>query len=125
MSEDGRGPAIPNLRMGINSAVLTILGEFDDKIPVAGDYLGMILFFMSTLFNMIVMMNLLVAIFSEVHDTFQEQRHMQRIKQYSILVQDIREILDFVECKPEDNEDENIKMLFFTTPDSTELKKAD
>ena len=68
----GNEPYITNLRQGLRYAVLILLGEFDDKIPAAGEHLGSILFFLATLFNLIVMMNLLIAIFSEVHDTFQE-----------------------------------------------------
>jgi len=69
---------------------LLSLGEFDLD---GYDKYGWILFIIATIVNCIVMLNLLISIFSQVHDDFQTIKHLQQTKSIQELSLDSYEIM--------------------------------
>jgi len=101
----------------LTHAYLLTLGEFDyddDRQLIKGYYVGIgaLIFLIATFVNLIVMLNLLVAIFSKVHDDFQERKHEQSAFQYVQIIHMTYQILDwFTWCRKKNTD--MFKLLMF------------
>jgi hypothetical protein len=77
------GDPITTFGNSLRHSYLLTLGEFDynDDAKLLDNYypgvVGALLFLFTTFINLIVMLNLLVAIFGKVHGDFQIQKHEQ------------------------------------------------